>query len=94
MTLKRYLASSKWYDNKGFIDNKPLFVVFPSLRGGWNAQVVPRTAGSREARLDFPAEWVENKPEGLDFIHKGLFLIATEDKNTAVKLCQLAITKQ
>lgn len=75
-------------------DERPLFVVFPSLRGGWNAQVVPKEPGTREARLDFPSEWLENKPEGLDFIHQGLFVIAAGDKDTAVKLCQLAITKQ
>lgn len=69
-------------------------MVFPSIRGGWNAQVVPKELGSREARLDFPSEWLENKPESLDFIHQGLFIIATGDKDTAVKLCQLAITKQ
>jgi len=69
-------------------DERPLFVVFPSLRGGWNAQVVPQELGSRTARQDFPAEWLGEKPEGLNFIHPGRFLIAAKNKDTAIRLCQ------
>ena len=43
------------YSREG--QEKILFVVFPSIRGGWNAQQVPVTAGSFEGRKSFPKEW-------------------------------------
>lgn len=76
------------------------FVVYPSRRGGFSAQVVPVTMDSMEAKCDFPAEWVGLENEALQsvcglrtlrFCHKGRFLVAAGTKEDAVEACRLAL---
>lgn len=81
-----------------------LFVVFPSARGGWNAQVVPKGLSTNEARLSFPVEWggkvnaelasLADEPyeEGDSFFcHAGRFLIAAPTKEAVVRMCRKAM---
>jgi Uncharacterized conserved protein related to MYG1 family len=78
------------------------FVVYPSQRGGYNAQVIPADTDIREAKCSFPEEWA-GKPEDklqemtgirtLTFCHKGRFLISTDSLDDAVKACKLAREK-
>lgn len=56
-------------------------VVYPALRGGYNAQTVKGHS--------FPKEWLTEKPEGATFVHQGLFLVATETASDAIKLAEL-----
>lgn len=74
-----------------------LFCVYPSNRGGWNAQVVPLHHDSREPAVYFPAEWVNGVPERLlqqgvklNFCHRGRHLLNAEDRRSAVILCREA----
>lgn len=57
-------------------------VVYPALRGGYNAQIVPHKGRA------FPKEWLENKPDGCTFVHQGLFLVACETEADAIRLAK------
>lgn len=76
------------------------FVVYPSNRGEYNAQVVPVKLGEHTAKLDFPKEWggLRNEKledvsgiEGLLFCHSSLFLCAADTKQAAIAACRKAI---
>lgn len=71
------------------------FVVFPSNRGGYNAQAIPTTLSGRDQKVPFPKEWTETKPEliGQDvtFCHPGRFFIATNTLESAVETCKKAV---
>lgn len=69
------------------------FVVYPSMRGGYNVQGVPVEEGSREVKVPFPSEWcgLENeqleaisKIDGMKFCHNSGFLIAVNSLETAL----------
>ncbi|WP_270739312.1 MYG1 family protein [Massilioclostridium coli] len=72
------------------------FVVYPSQRGGYNAQTVPISNDSNISKFDFPEEWA-GKPDQelkqlsgiptLRFCHNNRFLVATETLEDAVKAC-------
>lgn len=81
-----------------------LYVVYPSLRGGWNGQTVPVSSTDRTNRKDFPIEWAgligkalaqltdqpwETENDGY-FCHVARFLIAAPTKESAIKMCQIA----
>ena len=75
------------------------FVVYPSQRGGYNAQVIPVDFNTKEAKCDFPKEWA-GKPENelqrisriptLTFCHKSRFLISADSLEDTIKACKLA----
>ena len=77
-----------------------LYVVFPSLRGDYTIQAVPKEAGSFELKKPFPEKWrgrsqaelfgLTGIPE-LTFCHKNGFLCATSHGNAALKVAQLAV---
>lgn len=70
-----------------------LFVVFPSMRGGWNVQTVPKMIGSFENRMDFPKEWLghADPDRGITFAHTANFLITCETKEGAIQIAKEAI---
>ena len=70
-----------------------LFVVYPSLRGGWNVQTVPKAQGCFSNRMDFPKEWLGHAdPErGIHFAHTSNFLIACDTKDQAIKVAEEAV---
>lgn len=70
-----------------------LFVVYPSQRGGWNVQTVPKVPGSFVNRMDFPTDWLGHAdPErGIHFAHTANFLIACDTKEQAVKVAEEAV---
>lgn len=68
------------------------FVIFPSLRGGYNVQVVPKELGKQDAKIPFPQEWAGLRDteiqevsgiKGLSFCHMGRFLCACDTIETA-----------
>ena len=61
-----------------------LYVVYPSLRGGYNIQCVPAPGGGSKKPL--PGAWLENKPEGVGFVHTGLFLASVDKLDRAIEL--------
>jgi uncharacterized UPF0160 family protein len=75
------------------------FVVYPSQRGGYSAQVVPINLDTKEAKCDFPEEGAgksENELQEisgvrtLTFCHKGRFLISADHLDDVVKACKFA----
>ena len=74
------------------------FVVYPSQRGGYGAQVVPSGEDGR-ARVDFPAAWAGKSAQELQsltglatirFCHNGRFLVTCDTEADAVAACRLA----
>lgn len=57
-------------------------VVYPALRGGYNAQVVPSSTTKRA----FPLDWLEKKPQGATFVHQARFLCAATTEEEAIRL--------
>ena len=73
------------------------FVVFPSLRGGYNAQAVLATINGRDQKVPFPEEWagassdyLQEVVPGMSFCHPGRYIVATETAEQAVNACKLA----
>lgn len=81
-------------------DSKILFAVYPSLRGGWNWQTVPKTLDSFEPRVSSPAEWWGQPAEKIrevsgiataNFVHPNGFLGACGTKEDAIAMANMAI---
>lgn len=77
-----------------------VFVVFPSVRGGFNCQAVPRTAESRQVRIPFPQAWRGLTGERLQhacgvpdatFCHAGGFIVGAESRAGAETMARLAL---
>ena len=83
-----------------------LYCVYPSNRGGWNAQTIPNREGKGVRKL-FPLEWIGNQTDkdcakamGFEkeyvdgdnyFCHEGRWLIAVPSKDIAIEACRKAI---
>lgn len=74
------------------------YIVFPSARGGWNAQAVPVESGRFETKLPFPEIWRGKEKlellclqNGLTFCHPSGFLIATDTEEQAIEACKVAL---
>jgi len=81
-----------------------LYVVFPSLRGGWQIQQMPAEPGSFQGRKPLPEAWgalrgealakVTGLPLGDDpavFCHAGLFIGGAATKEDVLDMAKLAI---
>ena len=75
------------------------FVVYPSQRGGYSAQVIPVSLDRKESKYDFPKEWAGKTEDelqrisgipSLKFCHKGRFLISTDSLEDVIKACKFA----
>ena len=83
-----------------------IYCVYPSNRGGWNAQCIPNREGKGVRKL-FPLEWIGNQTDmetakamGFEkeyvagdnyFCHEGRWLIAVPTKELAIEACRKAI---
>ena len=94
VVLPRY---APW--KKVLIPSPAEFVVYPSQRGGYNAQVVPCGEGDGAAKCPFPADWAGKSADALQkmtglpsltFCHNGRFLIAADRREDALQACRLA----
>ena len=64
------------------------FVIFPSNRGGWNVQTVPKEIGGRESKQLLPPQ---EEMEGCTFRHPAGFLASFETKEEAIKAAEKII---
>lgn len=79
-----------------------MFAVFPSNRGGFVAQGIPKIPGQRGNRLDFPVEWRGKSPDelkaltglNLTFCHMAGFILGSETEADAIAAAKLAIANQ
>jgi uncharacterized UPF0160 family protein len=78
------------------------FVVYPSQRGGYSAQVIPADLDTKEAKCNFPEEWAGKSEDELQkksgistltFCHKGRFLISADSLDDVIKACKHAQDK-
>lgn len=77
-----------------------LYVIYPSVRGGYAIQATRIKKDSLECKKPFPQKWCEAKVDNLSkvtgiktikFCHRGGFLCNTETLNDAIKLAKIAI---
>lgn len=78
------------------------FVVYPSNRGGYNAQGVPLATDSTELVCSFPKDWRGRSLEelkkitgiaGIRFCHNAGFLAAFDNQEDAIKACYIAMER-
>lgn len=79
------------------------FVVYPSQRGGYSAQVIPKDFSTQEPKCPFPAEWAGKSAEELQtvsqiqtltFCHKAGFLISAGSLDDTVKACEDSLRRK
>ncbi len=79
------------------------FVVYPSQRGGYSAQVIPSDFDTAEVKCNFPEDWAGKTAEELQtlsgvktltFCHKGRFLISADTLDDVIEACRIAQGKQ
>ena len=75
------------------------FVIYPSARGGFNAQAVPKSIGSNECKIYFPEYWRGHTTDlkniagitDLTFCHNSGYLISANTRSAANEACEVAI---
>jgi uncharacterized UPF0160 family protein len=76
------------------------FVVYPSQRGGFNAQTIPQSMDDETAKCAFPEQWAGKENTELQslsglgtlrFCHKGRFLVAAGTQKDAIEACRIAM---
>ena len=81
------------------IPEEVYYVVYPSDRGGYNAQAVPIAVDCSQCKKPFPEEWRGKKSEldeliglkGMIFCHTHGYLLVTETKEAAIEACKIAM---
>lgn len=83
-------------------DSSYIFAIYKSPRNCWNVQGVPMCAGSNAVKIPFPEEWLglsgdeliaASGIDGMEFCHKGGFLCAVRDKETAMGVADIMISE-
>ncbi|MBO5352974.1 MAG: MYG1 family protein [Lachnospiraceae bacterium] len=78
------------------------YVVYPSARGGYNAQAVPSAVDSQQCKKPFPEHWRGKREEldgitglkGMMFCHSNGYLLVAETEETAVAACRIAMKEK
>ena len=73
------------------VNRETIFVIFPSLRGGYNLQVVPITEESFEMKQPFPESWLQENPIGCTFVHPNRFLAVFSTEETAIQAARFIL---
>lgn len=85
------------------VTSEAIFVVYPSQRGGFSAQGIPKDNETRELKCYFPESWAGKTAdelksisgiETITFCHKGRFLISCDTLEDTLKACELAKSQQ
>jgi len=88
---------------RALINSDYKFVIYPSQRGGFNAQGVPVSEDTNNLKCGFPAEWRGLEAEKLQevtgletlrFCHTSGFLLAGDSRTQLRKACELALEQQ
>lgn len=100
MTDKRVIIMDKKLPFRLAGYKEVLFSVYPSIRGGWAAQVVQIAEGFYDSRTHFPQGWGGKTPEELqkmtgvpdaNFCHIGRWLVGAGSKEGVLKMVELAL---
>ena len=96
--LERFVP---WSDTLAETD--AVFVIYPSLRGGYNLQGIPVSADSRDVKKTIPEAWRGRSAQelahisgikGLNFCHAGGFLAAADSLEDAFKTAELILSME
>lgn len=77
------------------IPSNAVYVVYPSQRGGYNAQAVPQEIGTQECKRPFPKEWRGAREElsdiagveNITFCHVHGYLLGASTQSAAIEAC-------
>jgi len=75
--------------NSVLISSNALYVIYPSLRGGYNAQTIKKEFKSMDDKLPFPEEWLDenNRPKEITFFHTGRFIVVANTLAEVYDIC-------
>ena len=81
------------------IPSDALYVIYPSPRGGYNAQAIPKSVSSQECKLSFPESWRGKSEdlekitgiEGISFCHVHGYLLGANSLGAARAACELSM---
>jgi uncharacterized UPF0160 family protein len=76
-----------WYTEDERILNVK-FVIYKTPRGDWGI------LSTNKKEITIPQDWYDHKPDGINFVHKGLFMATATTKNIAVDLIEKAIENE
>lgn len=91
VVLQRFVPAIEYIQEK-YKDTE--FIVFPSLRGGFNIQGIPVSKEDKTLKVPFPNEWLGKRNEELrevsgikeiDFCHPGNFMCACQTVDAAIE---------
>lgn len=71
-----------------------LYVIFPSKRGGYVAQAIPKDSDTIELKQPFPSQWLDEKPPYITFCHSSLFMIVADTLDNAIYACKESLDKK
>lgn len=84
------------------VTSDAVFVVYPSQRGGFSAQGIPKDNETRDLKCPFPEEWAGKTSDelkvisginSLSFCHRGRFLISCDTLEDTIEACKKAMQK-
>ena len=84
------------------LQTESVFIIYPSQRGGFNAQAIPFDSETKELRCPFPEAWAGRTAGELQqisgiatltFCHKSCFLISADRLEDASAACRLAMAQ-
>ena len=85
---KRIVILPKYASFHDLLPNtQAIYVIYPSKRGGYNAQAITKNVDTTENKKPFPKEWCDNLPTYLRFCHNSRFLIAADTLEGVLKGC-------
>ncbi len=79
------------------------FVIYPSNRGGYAIKTVPKSMEDKTKKVEFPEEWAGLEKEelekisgikGIEFCHRGRFLVTCKTKEIAQKIVEVVLKKE
>lgn len=82
------------------VPSEALFVVYPSARGGYNAQAIPISLGEQRCKCLFPEMWSDKSSEeiknvsgidGITFCHPARYLLNADTEIAAVEACKYTV---
>lgn len=96
VVFDQYVPASEY-----LIDTEALFYIYPSIRGGYNIQTVPKSIDEYNIpKKPFPEAWGGKTAaelqelsgiSGLTFCHKGLFLCSASTFDDAIKVAEYCL---
>lgn len=72
------------------IPTEAKFVVYPSLRGGYNLQCVPEAEGNNKTKISLP-DWNTTTPVGMTFEHPARFMASFDTIENAINAAKEVI---